>query len=191
MKRSETTKTQKKILVSKENTILRAHIDPELVSVVYNAIDPAQFRPKPVCTQSEVLTIVFCGRLELRKGADLLVRLIPLVCERISNARFVIAGDGKKRPLLEEMRELHGLCDRVELLGNVSHHQVRNVLARGDLFLNCSLTEAFCMAILEAASVGLFVVTTNVGGIPEVLPADMVSLAKPTVEDLLRAIVEG
>ena len=66
------------------------------------------------------------------------------------------------------MRELHGLQDRMELLGNVSHHQVRAVLARGDLFLNCSLTEAFCMAILEAASVGLFVVTTNVGGIPEV-----------------------
>jgi phosphatidylinositol N-acetylglucosaminyltransferase subunit A len=39
---------------------------------------------------------------------------------------------------------------------------------RGHVFLNCSLTESFCIAILEAASCGLFVVSTNVGGVPEV-----------------------
>ncbi len=177
---------------SKENTVLRAHIDPCRVEVIGNAIDSSQFAPRTAKPSSNNdLIIVFCGRLELRKGADLLVQLIPLVCDRLKNAKFVIAGDGKKRPLLEEMIELHGLQQRVELLGNVSHQEVRNVLARGDLFLNCSLTEAFCMAILEAASVGLFVVSTNVGGIPEVLPADMVSLAKPTVEDLLHAILDA
>jgi len=37
--------------------------------------------------------------------------------------------------------------------------QVRNVLVRGRIFLNCSLTEAFCIAILEAASCGLLVVS--------------------------------
>ena len=40
--------------------------------------------------------------------------------------------------------------------------QVRNVLVRGRIFLNCSLTEAFCIAILEAASCGLLVVSTRV-----------------------------
>ncbi|RYG51688.1 hypothetical protein EON67_02865 [archaeon] len=43
------------------------------------------------------------------------------------------------------------LHDRVELLGAVSHKNVRDVLTRGHIFLNCSLTEAFCIAILEAA----------------------------------------
>ena len=37
--------------------------------------------------------------------------------------------------------------------------QLRNVLVRGRIFLNCSLTEAFCIAILEAASCGLLVVS--------------------------------
>lgn len=48
------------------------------------------------------------------------------------------------------------------------------MLLQGDIFLNTSLTEAFCIAILEAASCGLLVVSTNVGGITEVLPDDMV-----------------
>ena len=50
-----------------------------------------------------------------------------------------------------------------------------SVLLQGNIFLNCSLTESFCIAILEAASCGLFVVSTNVGGVPEVLPPGTVS----------------
>jgi phosphatidylinositol glycan class A protein len=46
------------------------------------------------------------------------------------------------------------------------------------------LTESFCIAILEAACCGLFVVSTDVGGVPEVLPPKMAFLAKPNVEAL-------
>lgn len=44
---------------------------------------------------------------------------------------------------------------RVRLLGALEHKDVRNVLVQGHIFLNTSLTEAFCMAIVEAASCGL------------------------------------
>lgn len=60
------------------------------------------------------------------------------------------------------MLEEHELHDRVELLGEVDHEEVRDVLVRGDLFLNSSLTEAFCIAIVEAVSCGLLVVSTQV-----------------------------
>ncbi len=39
---------------------------------------------------------------------------------------------------------------------------------KGHIFLNASLTEAFCMALVEAAAAGLLVVSTSVGGVPEV-----------------------
>jgi phosphatidylinositol glycan class A protein len=61
----------------------------------------------------------------------------------------------------------------------VRHEKVRDVLVQGHIFLNTALTESFCIAIVEAASCGLRVVTTNVGGIPEVLPPDMVKLSLP------------
>lgn len=44
---------------------------------------------------------------------------------------------------------------RVRLLGALEHKDVRDVLVQGHIFLNTSLTEAFCMAIVEAASCGL------------------------------------
>lgn len=67
---------------------------------------------------------------------------------------FLIGGDGPKRSLLEEVRTSLNLEDRIKLLGSLEHSQVRDVLTQGHIFLNTSLTEAYCMAIVEAASCG-------------------------------------
>ena len=67
---------------------------------------------------------------------------------------FVIVGDGPKRVLLEQMRDKHGLHDRVVLLGALNQDGVHQALLLGQIFLNTSLTEAYCMAIVEAASCG-------------------------------------
>jgi phosphatidylinositol glycan class A protein len=136
----------------------------------------------------DTVTIVIMSRLVYRKGIDLAVDVIPRICAAHPRVRFVIGGDGPKRIALEEMREAHELGDRVELLGAVEHSRVRDVLVRGDIFLNCSLTESFCIAIVEAASCGLLVVSTAVGGVPEVLPDDMCLLAQPNVDALEAAL---
>lgn len=67
--------------------------------------------------------------------------------------------------------------------------QVRDVLRSGHIFLNTSLTEAYCMAIVEAASCGLQVVSTRVGGIPEVLPNNLIHLTDATVDSLYKGVL--
>jgi len=131
------------------------------------------------------VTIVVVSRLVYRKGVDLLAGVIPIICDKYSNIRFLIGGDGPKRIVLEEVIERHQLQDRITLLGAVKHDNVRNVLVQGDIFLNASLTEAFCMAIVEAAACGLLVVSTRVGGIPEVLPSQLLWLTDPSVKGLV------
>ncbi|KAM5582281.1 phosphatidylinositol N-acetylglucosaminyltransferase subunit A [Rosa sericea] len=173
---------------SKENTVLRSGLPPEKVFVIPNAVDTAMFKPAPTRLSRHEIVIVVISRLVYRKGADLLVEVIPEVCRLYPNVRFIVGGDGPKRVRLEEMREKHSLQDRVEMLGAVQHSQVRSVLITGHIFLNSSLTEAFCIAILEAASCGLLTVSTRVGGVPEVLPDDMVVLAKPDPSDMVQAI---
>lgn len=76
------------------------------------------------------------------------------MCKKYENVKFLIAGDGPKRGLLEEIRERQSLHDKVTLLGSLEHSQVRDVLVQGHIFLNTSLTEAYCMAIVEAVSCG-------------------------------------
>jgi phosphatidylinositol glycan class A protein len=132
------------------------------------------------------------SRLVYRKGVDLLVGIIPQIAHQLPQVDFIVGGDGNKLLSLQEMVERQQLQDRVEFLGAVPHVEVAGVLRRGHVFLNCSLTESFCIAILEAASCGLLVVSTNVGGVPEVLPSpDMIVLCDPNVNALVEGVKEA
>ncbi|XP_011495421.1 PREDICTED: N-acetylglucosaminyl-phosphatidylinositol biosynthetic protein isoform X2 [Ceratosolen solmsi marchali] len=198
----------------KENTVLRAKVCKDRVSVIPNAVDTALFTPdiskrnkdyRTFCildiilskqyfyfiTLSDkifpIVTIVVVSRLVYRKGVDFLAYIIPEICARYENVQFLIGGDGPKRWLIEEIRERNLLQHRVTLLGSLEHSQVKHLLNKGHIFLNTSLTEAYCMAIVEAASCGLQIVSTKVGGIPEVLPPDLIYLVEPNVS----ALIEG
>lgn len=196
--------------LSKENTVLRASLDPVMVSVIPNAVVAENFRPKDVPASPspqatifgsegpvhpppqrigprDTITIVVISRLFYNKGTDLLIASIPRVLENHPNTRFIIAGSGPKAIDLEQMIETNVLQDRVEMLGPIRHEEVRDVMVRGHIYLHPSLTEAFGTVIVEAASCGLYVVCTQVGGIPEVLPSHMTTFAKPEEDDIVLA----
>ncbi len=182
-----------------------------MVSVIPNAVVAESFRPltqashtqnssfvSPTATKSpppqpqhlgphDIITIVVISRLFYNKGTDLLIAAIPRILASHSNVRFIIAGSGPKAIDLEQMLERRVLQDRVEMLGPVRHEEVRDVMVRGHIYLHPSLTEAFGTVIVEAASCGLYVVCTRVGGIPEVLPQHMTTFAKPEEDDLVLA----
>lgn len=173
----------------KENTVLRASIDPLDVSVIPNAVIADDFKPSPVkkVSPKKSLTIVVISRLFQNKGADLLTAIIPIICANHPEVNFLIAGDGPKFLDLEQMREKYYLQEKVKLIGAIKHEEVRDVMIQGDIYLHPSLTEAFGTVLVEAASCGLFVVTTNVGGIPEVLPRHMTAFSAPDESSLVKA----
>ncbi|KAK2071330.1 hypothetical protein P8C59_005763 [Phyllachora maydis] len=180
---------------SKENTVLRASLDPLMVSVIPNAVVAENFRPLNDGSgggarhlgPDDPLTIVVVSRLFYNKGTDLLTAAIPRILEKDPNTRFIIAGAGPMAVDLEQMIEQNVLQDRVQMLGPVRHEEVRDVMVRGHIYLHPSLTEAFGTVIVEAASCGLYVVCTQVGGIPEVLPSHMTVFARPEEDDLVAA----
>lgn len=194
----------------KENTVLRASLNPLSVSVIPNAVISKDFTPRSLevpklsffsdndvningnnDNDNGVITIVVISRLFPNKGADLLTAIIPRICLQVPKARFLIAGDGPKFLDLEQMREKYFLQERVKLIGEVKHEQVRDVMVQGNIYLHPSLTEAFGTVIVEAASCGLFVVTTKVGGIPEVLPNHMMSFADPDEDSLVQTTLQA
>ncbi|KAI5135070.1 phosphatidylinositol N-acetylglucosaminyltransferase subunit A [Nematocida ausubeli] len=134
------------------------------------------------------IVIAVVSRLTRRKGADLLASLLPSICKIDDRVRVLIAGDGDKKELLEHTVEKHKLKEKVKFLGGVHPSIVNSVLNQSDLFLNTSLTDAFCISIIEAAACGLYVVSTDVDGISEVLPKDMVTLVPPVFHGILRGI---
>lgn len=177
----------------KENIVLRGAINPLLVSVIPNAVISEDFKPNPTRLRNfkEKITIVVISRLFPNKGADLLAGMIPKICAANDKVNFLIAGDGPKFIDIQQTIERHRLQDRVELIGGVKHEKVRDVMVQGDIYLHPSLTEAFGTVLVEAASCGLLVVTTRVGGIPEVLPNNMTIFATTSVDSLVDATIRA
>ncbi|AOA62864.1 Glycosylphosphatidylinositol (GPI) biosynthesis protein [Komagataella phaffii CBS 7435] len=175
----------------KENTVLRSSLDPNKASVIPNAVVASDFTPEPNFRDENTITIVIISRLFPNKGADLLTAIIPRICAYHEKIRFIIAGDGPKFIDFEQMVEKYQLQDKVQLIGSIKHEEVRNVMVKGHIYLHASLTEAFGTVLVEAASCGLFVVTTNVGGIPEVLPNHMTAYALPEEESIVSALTSA
>lgn len=211
-------------MYSKENTTLRASLNPLAVSVIPNAVVPSSFQPlqpheaKLVQFQADKsallppppdpshplgpgdpITIIVISRLFYNKGTDLLISALPVLLEQHENLRFIIAGSGPQAIDLEQTLDslpqqllyTPSGRSRVVLLGSIRHEEVRDVMVRGHLLLSTSLTEAFGTVLVEAASCGLMVVATSVGGVPEVLPGNMTVFVLPEVEDVVRGVTEA
>jgi len=94
--------------------------------------------------------VVVISRLVYRKGVDLLVRIIPVICKKFPTVDFIIGGDGAKKIILEEMAEQEQLQDRIEFLGAVPHSNVRDVLTR--VCLACSFQSGSLVLIVDTFS---------------------------------------
>ena len=73
---------------SKENIVLRSGLPPEKVFVIPNVVDTAMFRPALEKLSQDEIVIVVISRLVYRKGADLLVEVIPEVCHLFPNVSY-------------------------------------------------------------------------------------------------------
>lgn len=114
-------------------------------------------------------TVVFISRLERIKGCDILPDICDSVLAQVPEARFLICGEGSMKASLQaELKERH-LDSRVELLGWISGDRKIDILKRGSVFLLPSYGEGMPMCVLEAMGLGLPVVATNVGGIPQLV----------------------
>lgn len=115
----------------------------------------------------EGIAILSVGRLSPEKGLDLLLEAFAVLCRNDDNICLVIVGDGPlKEALTSQVRQL-GIESRVIFTGFLRN--VDDWYAAADLFVLSSHTEGLPMVLLEAMATGLPVVTTAVGGIPDII----------------------
>ena len=99
------------------------------------------------------------------KRVEDVLTVFAKVNEKIPS-NLILVGDGPERYHLKEMCRDLGLCDKVHFVGKIS--DTSHVLEFSDLFLLPSETESFGLAALEAMVMGVPVISSNTGGIPEV-----------------------
>lgn len=112
--------------------------------------------------------ILFLGALEERKGCYDIPVIFESVKQKCPNARLVMAGDGQMKQIKEAFAKRNLLSD-VEFPGWVRGQEKAALLQQSAVFLFPSYHEGMPMAVLEAMSYGMGIVTTAVGGIPQLI----------------------
>lgn len=152
--------------------------DRTQVSVVRPGIDPHPFQTDIDTTTRDALRAQFgvgpaeylvgtVACLKPQKAPEDFVAVAKEVCETISNARFVLIGDGDLRPRIESLIEGNGLRTRLHLAG--WRRDIPTVMKIFDAFLLTSHWEGLPRVLLEARAIGILVVATRVGGVEEVI----------------------
>ena len=132
------------------------------------------FRKKYGISDDEVV-LIFCGRLDPGKG----IRELLLAVKDVPNCRLVVVGaswfsSDKQTNFVRELKDISGIIeDRVIYTGYVPHEKVGLYYSVGDIgVFPSTCNEAAGLVIIEAMAVGLPVITTNKGGIPEYTTSD-------------------
>ncbi len=138
--------------------------------------------PSRASAASRSPTVVTVGHLSPEKGHRVLVEGWPTVLARVPGARLWIAGAGPERGELETLVQRLSLAASVRLLGFCE--DVGDLLAGADVFVMPSLEEGLGTAVLEAMAMGLPVVASRTGGLPEVVGDGITGVLVPPGEPL-------
>lgn len=141
------------------------------VIVIPNGVDTERFKPDK--REKSEKALLFVGRLSARKGAQFLIPLLYRYLKENEDVSLIIAGKDEKPPLiplLKLQKEIFGLNGKVRLLGYVPNRMLPELYNYADLFLMPSITmESFGITALESLACATPVISTKVGGLPEVL----------------------
>jgi glycosyltransferase involved in cell wall biosynthesis len=140
--------------------------------------------------RTDRLRLLAVGRLEEEKGHRYLLEAVAALGERGEEVELELVGDGSARGRLTEQARRLGIADRVEFRGSVGQDLLHRHYAAADVFCLPSLGEGVPVVLMEAMAMGLPVVATRVGGVPELVGdgAHGILVAPTEVGELVEAI---
>src|SRR5690606_4998653 len=127
----------------------------------------------PVRPNSDAADIIFIGELRWRKGIDTLLQSLAVLASEGWRGKAIVYGEGPDRKACEEMSASLGLTEQVSFPGET---RPRPAFQTGRLLVIPSRQESLPYIVLEAAAARMPMITTAVGGIPEIFGPDAAAL---------------
>jgi glycosyltransferase involved in cell wall biosynthesis len=132
---------------------------------VYNGILPMEQAPKERWPAKEGFTLVYVGRLAPVKNLEFLITAFCRALQSDENLRLWLVGDGSERKKLEELADERGVSRKVTFWGE--QLDPAPFFSAADAFIMSSTSEGLPISLLQAFSIGLPAIVTDVGGMAE------------------------
>jgi N-acetyl-alpha-D-glucosaminyl L-malate synthase BshA len=142
------------------------------IHVIHNFVDVQRFQRKPIDAFRKVIApegeriLLHASNFRKIKRVQDVVKIFHNVQKQIPS-KLLFVGDGPERATAEQLSRELGICDNVRFVGK--QEQMEDILAIADLFLLTSEYESFGLAALEAMAAGVPVISTNAGGLGEIM----------------------
>lgn len=167
------------------------------VKKITPAIDIEKFRGN-VATQKieQPLKILTVARLHWKKGIEYALAAMKLLQERGIDFHYQIVGDGPEYERLVFEVSQYGIRDKVSFLGKQTPHQIAQIMNNSLIYLQPSIQEGFCNAVLEAQSSGMLCIVSDAEGLGENVLHEKTGWVLPkrdfkAIADKIESVVTG
>ncbi|MCH8499096.1 MAG: glycosyltransferase [Marinobacter sp.] len=158
------------------------------IQVIYNGIAPLQREPeatarlrKELGIPEDAFVVGTVSRLDPVKNQAMMLRAFKLFLDQCPRGWLLMVGDGPDRQMLETLAQELSIAHRMTFTGFIK--APANHLAMMEVFLLSSHTEGTSMTLLEAMSLGIPAIVTNVGGNGEIVKPTVTGLTVPADND--------
>lgn len=142
-------------------------IRPRKIVRIYNGAVPLTRAPKDKCPPKAGFTLVYVGRLEPIKNHSLLLHAFRIALQSMPDLRLWMVGNGSERKKLESLAADLGIASHITFWGQ--QLDVAPFFSSADAFVMSSRSEGLPVSLLQAFSLGVPAIVTNVGGMAEVV----------------------
>jgi len=149
--------------------LIRRGCDENKIFVNYAGIELGNFSFRKRSPKKGKMRVLMCGRLFWKKGFDDGIKAFSMALSKHPNLEMRILGDGEMRGRLKKMIGKMGLGGKIKMAGKLPPDSIPLEMDEADIMLVPSVEEGLPNVIKEALASGLPVISTNVGGIPELI----------------------
>jgi glycosyltransferase involved in cell wall biosynthesis len=163
--------------------------------IVHCGVDPEQLRPGQR-SPADVLRLLTVGRMEPIKGYSLLLEALAQLAAENLAWRLEMVGTGRLEAYLRRQAARLGLTDRIVFSGPLSQEEMSDAYDRNDVLIVSSFMEGVPVVLMEAMAKQLTVISTAVGGVPELIESGVNGFAcQPgsveALTDVIRRVAQG
>lgn len=136
------------------------------IPLINNGVDLEKYPLSIKANDNNMTELIHIGRFSPQKNHEVLIDAFNLVIKERKNIRLTLVGDGELRGSIETKVKALGIDAHIRFLG--IREDIPNLLATSDIFIMSSDWEGLPLTVLEAMSTGLPIISTNVGGVPDI-----------------------
>lgn len=158
------------------------------IVTIYNPVDIERFECKRSFNNIDSTIFINIARFHKIKNHELLIKSFKRVLNQIPNSKLLLLGDGDLRDDMIELVKSLNIQQSVIFLGNIPNTE--EYLSKADVFVLSSNSEALPITVLEAMASGLPIISTNVGGLSDIINKNGKLVNKKDCIALSEAMIE-